>query len=183
MILGVTGTDGSGKGTVVDYLVREKGFTHYPARAIFIEEIERRGIENNRANMRLMGNYFRATHGDDFLIQYYLPKIAEAGDAKAAIESIRAVAEAETLKKNGGILVAVDANEHLRYKRVQQRRSSSDQVSFEEFKQQEALELDDPDPHGMQKRKVMEMADYTVTNDGTLEELHAQVDAVLEKIS
>ena len=41
MIIGITGTDGSGKGTVVDYLVEQKGFKHYSARAIFEEEIAR----------------------------------------------------------------------------------------------------------------------------------------------
>ncbi|PIR84672.1 hypothetical protein COU16_01375 [Candidatus Kaiserbacteria bacterium CG10_big_fil_rev_8_21_14_0_10_47_16] len=179
MILGITGTDGAGKGTVVEYLVQEKGFTHYSARAIFIEEIERRGIENNRANMRLMGNYFREQYGNDFLIQYYLPKIKEAGVINAAIESIRAVAEAETLKENGGVLIAVDADQKLRYERVQKRRSTTDQVSFEQFQAHEELEKNDPDPHGMQKQKVIDMADYVVTNDGTLEELHAQVDSVL----
>ena len=34
----------------------------------------------------------------------------------------------------------------------------------------------------MNIKKVMEMADYTITNNGTLEELHAQIDDVLKKI-
>jgi dephospho-CoA kinase len=33
MIIGITGTDGAGKGAVVDYLVAQKGFTHYSGRA------------------------------------------------------------------------------------------------------------------------------------------------------
>ncbi len=183
MLIGITGTDGSGKGTVVDYLISEKGFAHYSARAIYLEEIDRRGIEQSRANMRLIANEMREKHGDDFLITYYLKKIKEEGTENAIIESIRAFSEAVTLKSNGGILIAVDADQKLRYERVQERRSESDRVSFEEFVAHEAVELNDPDPHGMQKQKVIDMADYTILNNGTFEEFHAQIEAVYQKIT
>lgn len=182
MIIGITGTDGSGKGTVVDYLVVEKGFTHYSARAIWIEEINRRGIETTRANMRIVANEMRAEHGNDFLITYYFRKIYEEGTQNAIIESIRAVDEAITLKKNGGILIAVDADQKLRYERVKERRSESDTVSFEQFVAHEALESDDPDPHGMQKSKVIAMADYVITNNGTLGELHEKIETVFQQV-
>jgi dephospho-CoA kinase len=183
MLIGITGTDGSGKGTVVDYLISEKGFTHYSARAIYLEEIDRRGIEQSRANMRIVANDLRAEHGDDFLITYYLKKIKEEGTENAIIESIRAHSEAVTLKNSGGILIAVDADQKLRFERVQERRSESDRVSFEEFVAHEAIELNDPDPHGMQKQKVIDMADYTILNNGTFEEFHAQIEAVYQKIT
>jgi dephospho-CoA kinase len=71
MIIGITGTDGGGKGTVVDYLVREKGFVHCSARQLWNDEITKRGLEINRANMRLIANDLRAAHGDDFLLTEY----------------------------------------------------------------------------------------------------------------
>lgn len=182
MLIGVTGTDGAGKDTVVDYLVNLKGFTHYSARAIWIEEIERQGIENNRANMRNVANELRGKHGNDFLITYYLTKMADEQPANAAVESLRAIAEVKTLKANGGVLIAVDADQKLRYERIQERKSSSDQITFEEFVEHEKLEMDDPDPHGMQKAQVIAAADYTVMNNGALEELHAQIEGVLVDI-
>lgn len=182
MIIGITGTDGAGKGTVVEYLVKEKGFTHYSARAIWEEEFKKRDIESSRENMRAVANELRATYGNDFLIQYYLPKITESNIEKAIIESVRAIAEVETLKENGGILLAVDADPKVRYERIVERGSATDHVSFERFQELEAIEMDDPDPAGMQKAAVIKMADYTINNDGTLEELHAQIDRVLEQI-
>lgn len=182
MIIGITGTDGAGKGEVVRYLVEQKGFLHYSARALFIEEIERQGIENNRANMRLVANELRGKHGDDFLVAHYLKVIEEAGEPDAVIESIRALAEAETLKQEGGVLLAVDADQKLRYERIQKRASTSDQVSFEEFIAHEKLEMHDPDPHGMQKQAVMEAADLTIQNNGTLGELHAKIEKVLRTL-
>jgi dephospho-CoA kinase len=179
MILGITGTDGAGKGTVVEYLVDHHGYTHYSARAFILEEIRKQGLPDTRNQMRLTANELRKQHGNEFLIKVSLEKARADGVSNAVIESLRATAEAECLKAHGGILLAVDADQQLRYERVQARRSESDQVSFAEFQRHEELEKNDPDPHGMQKAKVMEMADYTVTNNGTVEELKQQVEQFL----
>ena len=181
MIIGITGTDGSGKGTVVDYLVKEKGFVHYSSRKLLLIEIEKAGIEASRNELRLMGNKMRALHGDDFIAKRAYELIAEAGVKNAVIESIRATAEAEYIKEHAGILLAIDADERVRYERVQLRRSVSDKVSFEQFVAHETLEKNDPYPHGMQKTKVMEMSDYTIFNDGSLDELHSQIENFLIK--
>ena len=182
MIIGITGTDGAGKGTVVDHLLEKGNFEHCSARALFVDEINRRSLPMSRNQMRLMANELRAKHGDDFLITEYKRRTGFLQEKNYLIESLRAVAEAKTLKELGGVLIAVDADQKIRYERVQQRRSESDHVTFEEFKNQEALEMNDPDPHGMQKAKVIEMADYVIQNNGVFDELLVQVDEVLKKI-
>lgn len=182
-MIGITGTDGAGKGVVVDYLVKEKGFAHYHARALLIEEIEKRGLPNDRPHMREVANDLRKTHGNDYIVKFFLERAEKTGDTKIVMDSLRALAEAELLKQSGGVLIAVDADQEIRFERVQKRRSESDKVSFEEFAQHEALEMNDPDPHGMQKEKVMKMADYTILNNGTLDDVYVQIDSILEKIS
>lgn len=179
MIIGITGTDGAGKGAVVEYLVNKKGYKHYWARALYVAEIERRGLEVNRANMRIVANALRAEYGDDYLVTKYMDQARETGDTNIVIESIRATKEAETLKKMGGILWAVDADQKLRYERIQARASESDRVSFDEFVSHEALEMNDPDPHGMNKAKCIAMADVTIMNNGTVAELDKEIEAAL----
>lgn len=183
MILGITGTDGAGKGAVVDYVVNEKGFTHYSASGIIMDELARRGMEGTRPNLRLVGNELRATHGPDYLIRRSLERAREAGDTNVVIESLRTPAEAATLRAAGGVLVAVDADQHIRYERVQARRSSKDQVSFEQFQAHEQMELNDPDPSGMKKQQVIAVADYVIMNNGTFEELRQEVERVFAKLS
>jgi dephospho-CoA kinase len=180
LLIGITGTDGAGKGTVVDYLVTHKGFVHYSARALLIEHLQARGEELSRTNMRLIANELRAMHGNDFLVTYYLERMAREKPERAIIESIRAVAEAETLKVHGGLLLAVDADQEIRYARVQARRSETDRVSFAQFVAHEALEANDPDPHGMQKPRVMAMADSTLMNDGTIAVLQERIEQFCE---
>ena len=180
MMIGITGTDGGGKGTVVEYLVEQKRFVYCSARALWVDEINKRGLEVNRANMRIVANDLRATHGDDFLITEYQRRTNFDSTKNYVIESIRATAEVATLKKYGGILWAVDADQHARYERIQLRASGTDKISFEEFVAHETLEMNDPDPHGMQKAKVIAMADHIFYNNGTPADLFAQVEKALE---
>ena len=182
MIIGVTGTDGGGKGTVVEYLVAQKGFAHGSARTLLVTEMERRGLEISRANMRITANSLRAEYGNDYLIQEYLRRQEKEGWGNLVIDSVRTLAEVETLKKYGGVLIAIDADQKTRFARIQSRASESDKVTFEEFVAQEELEMNDPDPNGMQKAKVIGVADYTIQNNGTLEELHQKTDHILGQI-
>jgi len=181
-IIGITGTDGAGKGVVVDYLIEQKKFSHHSARTLWVDEIEKRDEPVDREHMRLIANDLRRLHGNDYFIAESIRRAREADEKYVVLESLRALAEVETLKREGGVLLAVDADQRLRFERIQERASASDDISFDEFVAHEALEMNDPDPNGMQKAKVMEMADYTLLNEGTLEELHAQIEDVLRKI-
>ncbi len=182
MLIGITGTDGAGKGEVVEYLVKNKGFIHFSSRGYFTRVLEERGMPIDRAHMRLIANELRATYGDDHVIRVALSEVRMASRTKLIIESIRAVAEAEALKREGGVLFAVDADVQTRYERIVGRASDSDRVTFEEFVAHEALEMNDPDPHGMQKAKVMAIADYTILNDGLFTELGEAVEKALASV-
>ena len=182
MLIGITGTDGAGKGAVVNYLTKEKHFTHYSSRKLILEHIRANNLPTTRNQMRLTANQLRKKYGNAFVIEQSYKKAEKDGAVNVVIESLRAVAEGEYLKNNGGVLIAVDAAVNVRYKRVQNRRSESDAVTFTEFNEHEELEKNDPNPHGMQKAKVIEMAEYTITNNGTLEELYLQIENVLQKI-
>ncbi len=183
MIIGITGTDGAGKGEVVEYLVKRHDFIHCSARDLLTAEVKQRGLEASRDNLRLVANDLRRQHGHDFIVKTALKKIAADGIAKAVIESIRTTAEAETLKSNGGILVAVDADLKLRYERIKKRRLDSDHISLAEFKRQEALEMNDPDPNGMQKVVVMKIADHTIMNNSSYFALHEATERVLRQLT
>lgn len=179
LLLGITGTDGAGKGTVVDFLKEQKGFHVYSARALFSRELEARGLLQDRPHLRSMGNELRRVHGDDFFVSVSLAAAKKDSAERVILDSIRALAEVERLKKEGGILFAVDADQYIRFERIQERASPSDKIDFETFLRQEEYEMNDPDPHGMQKAAVMRAADFTFTNNTTREELYAQIKKAL----
>jgi dephospho-CoA kinase len=183
MIIGITGTDGAGKGLVVEYLVSQHGFTHYSARDFITIEIERLGLPVDRNQLRLTANALRAEFGDEVVVRKAYERAAAEGRDRVVIESLRAMAEVEYLKLREGVLLAIDADPQIRYTRIQGRKSATDQVTFEEFLAHENLESNDPDPHGMQKSKVMAAADYTIMNNGSHAELYIQVEAFMNKFA
>jgi len=180
MIIGITGTNGSGKGEVANYLVDKKGFNHYSTRALIIQEIQKRGLPVNRDTMNTVSTDMRKTLGGEVFHKIlYERAVRDGGDA--VIESVREVPGADFLKKHGAFLIAVDANQRERYDRSKKRGSSTDYIEFDTFKMQEEREMQDPDPLKQNVRKVMEMADAFIENNGTMGELHRKVDEALEK--
>jgi dephospho-CoA kinase len=180
MIIGITGTLGAGKGAAVEYLVGRKGFTHFWARAFFVEEIERRGLPVNRDTMTHVANELRATHGAEHFVKESLAKI-DNQQMDAVVESIRTVGEAEYLKKHGAVLWAIDADREVRYHRVVDRASETDKVTFEEFVAHEERELHNDDPTKQNIAKVMAMADHVFHSNGTKEELYVEVEEALKE--
>lgn len=180
MVIGITGTLGAGKGTAVERF-KEKGFNHYSARAFISQGIKRRGLPVNRDTLTKVGNDLRAVHGPAYVFNSLLAEAKKAG-GNAVIESLRTVGEVNTLKAAGGYLIAVDAAPKIRYERVVLRGSETDKISFEKFLSDEERESVSEDPGEQNLRKTVTMADFTIRNDGAIDELYKKVDEVLEKL-
>lgn len=179
-IIGITGTLGAGKGTIVEYLVSRYGFKHYSVRDFLTEEIVRRGLPVNRDSMRLVGDEFRAQHHPGWVIEQLYDR-AVKNNTDAVIESIRAIGEVEFLSSvsEDFLLLAVDAEPQLRYDRAFARKSATDDVTFEQFMEKERREMTSTDPARMHIAGCMERSEHILRNDGNLEALHREVDKVL----
>jgi dephospho-CoA kinase len=182
IIIGITGTLGAGKGTVVDYLCREKGFVHYSVRAFLLEEIRRRGLPENRDSMVLVANGLRKQHGPSYITdQLYIQAVNHGRNC--IIESIRTPGEITSLRAKGRFfLLAVDALQEERYRRILERQSETDRIAFGVFIANEAREMDSEDPNSQNLRACIGQADFLLFNDGTREALYARVEEVLDTI-
>jgi len=182
IIIGITGTLGAGKGTIVEYLTKKKGFEHYSVRAFLIEEIKKRNLAVNRDSMVSVANDLRARHSPGYIVEQLFERAAKSGK-NCIIESIRTSGEAEALKSKGNFyLFAVDAPASLRYERVQHRNSETDNVSIETFLENEKREMQSTDPNKQNISKCIEMADYLFENDSTIGKLQDKVNAVISHI-
>ncbi len=182
IIIGITGTIGAGKGTIVEYLAKEKDFSHFSVRGYLLKVIRNRKLEKNRDNMVAIANELRREHGNDYIVKQLYLQAKKAG-RNTIIESIRNVGEIDGLKELGDfILLAADAPPELRYKRIVCRKSETDTISFEEFLANEEREMQSDDPNAQNIRACMDRADYTLRNDKSFSDLHKQVEEILKKI-
>jgi len=181
MLIGITGTLGSGKGTIVDYLVKKRGFKHYSVRQFITSEIIRKKMIVNRDNMVKIANLLREKYGSSYIIRrLYKEAIKQGGNM--VIESIRNPNEAKFLKQKGAIIFSVDADPKLRYKRIKLRSNETDNVSFRQFMKQEKRELTSKLTSAINLNKVISMADYNFSNNGTKKKLYNKIEAVFKNI-
>ena len=179
MIIGLTGTLAAGKGSVSEFF-KERGFTHYSVSAYLTEEIKKRGMEVNRDSMVSMGNELREKYGASYIAE----QLYELGKKEnCIIESLRTPGEVEALKNRGEFyLISIDADPKLRYERIIRRKSEKDNVSFEEFLENERREMNSTDINKQNISKCIEMSDFKIINNGSIDELKRKVHEIYRKI-
>jgi dephospho-CoA kinase len=181
IIIGITGTIGAGKGVTVSYL-KKRGFKHYSVRGFLIEELRRRKLSVNRDTMTNLANKLRREHEPSYIIRRLYEKALMNGK-DCVIESVRATGEVEFLRSVGNfILLAVDSSLETRYKRIVKRNSALDHVTFEKFIFDDKREMNSDDPTKGNIAECIRMADFSLWNDGSFEDLYSQVDVVLKGI-
>jgi dephospho-CoA kinase len=183
IIIGITGTLGAGKGTVVQYLVNEMGFVHFSVRGYITQEIIKRGLEVDRNSMTDVANDLRLKHSPSYIVDRLYEDAAQTGN-DCVIESIRTPGEIESLRRKGKFfLFAVDAPVKVRFDRIRKRASETDDVDFQTFVLNETREMTSDDPHKQNLKKCIEMADFVFNNSDAISDLEKQVAAAIHSIS
>ncbi len=178
MIIGIAGTLGAGKGTVVAYLT-SKGFAHYSSSTILGQILTERGIESTRENLSELANELMRQYEGGIL--HYSHELAKKNaDTQYILESLHRVSEGEYIKKIGGVILGVDADVRVRYERTQARQEGKkDEVTYEEFLADSAREDEGKTGSGPNIKAVIKMADYVIENNTTIADLHTSIDDFL----
>ena len=183
IVFGLTGKNASGKGTVAEIL-KKKNFTYHSLSDSLRDELESLKKEETRENLIDIGNELREKGGPGVLAYKLMPKLNSENNH--IVDSIRNPLEVISLRKETLLrkffLISVDANSKLRYDRLCSRGRIGDTDSWEKFVEQEKKEENNDDPNKQQLSRTMEMADYSIDNSGTLEELEAQVNRIISSL-
>jgi dephospho-CoA kinase len=181
MIIGLTGTSGSGKGTVAEYL-KQKGFSYYSCSDYLRQQLREKGIEITIPHLVELGNEIRSQYGNGEIAKRLLEQIVSEKKENAVVDSLRHPDEIKALKKSKGfIVIGVDAPVKLRYARVQERKKPEDRLTLEQFKQEENKQM-----HGTGSSpnlsECLKMSDYLIINDSTKEYFYRKIEEVLGRI-
>lgn len=181
MIIGLTGTKASGKG-IVSEILKEKGFVYSSTSDRVREEAIERGNQNYTIkDLQDIGNELREGLGLGILAKKTLEKLRGVKDI--VIDGIRNPGEIEELKKQNAVIIAVDAPQKQRFERLIKRARFSDPKNWDDFIRMEQRDTGIGEANsGQQTSKCMEIADFRVINNGTLEELKTKIEYLLLKI-
>jgi dephospho-CoA kinase len=179
IIIGLTGHPSSGKDTAAEFIA-SKGFAHISCGDLLREEMKKRNLPIDRPSIRKFAAEERKKRGS-----FYPVDIAcEQVKGNTVITGFRNVAEADYTKnffKDNFTLVALEAPLHSRYERTISRDRVGDNISFEEFQEQEEAERNN-DPESHEVDNVIAKANYIIENSGIRAELYRKLDSLLEKI-
>jgi dCMP deaminase len=178
MILGVSGLNGSGKGEVVRFL-EERSFYPLSLSDVIRQELARQGVEETRERMIEAGRALRWAEGEGALAIRLADQLAS--DRNYVIDSVRHPAEVEQLRQRTSRfkLVWVEAPDAVRIERIRARSRSGDPTTLEELLELEGRELGSDDPAAQQLLAVEALADFRVSNAGSIEELRQSMHQIL----
>jgi dephospho-CoA kinase len=173
-LIGLTGTNGSGKGEAASFF-KSHGYAYFSLSDIIRNELNQEGRETTRDNLIQKGNEMREKHGANILASLVMDRIT----GESVIDSIRNPSEVEYLRtQEHFILLAIDAPVEIRYTRVRERGRNESAASLQEFIAKEQEEMTQNEK-GQQLEECMSMADFRVTNEGSLENFYKKLEKFL----
>ena len=174
-VTALVGMPGSGKSEVAR-VFQKHGYVRIRFGDITDEEVRKRGLNLDEGNERLVREDLRKKHGMAAYAILNLTRIEAAlQKSNVVIDGLYSWEEYKYLKdKLGGSLqiVAVWSPPEARYKRLRIR-------SVRPLSAGQARERDYAEVENVNKGGPIAMADYTITNNGTLESLVGQANNII----
>jgi dephospho-CoA kinase len=172
-IIGISGSNGSGKDTVGHILADQFGYYFISVTDLLRAEARKRGEPVEREVLRTISAEWRREQGLGVLIDKAVEYFKEqSGDYKGlAIASLRNPGEADRVHELGGIVLWLDADPRVRYDRIQANaaardRAEEDNKTFEQFVAEEQAEMHTSgDVATLDMSAVKDRADVTIVNE------------------
>lgn len=184
LIFGIAGTFASGQDSVGKYLAEKHGFLYASTSDLVREEARKRYGSVERPVLVRTATELRKEQGGGVLAELALQKFNNDSYPGVAITGVRSLGEAKAVKQAGGIIFFCDAPIEVRYERMKARgRDAEVNVTLEEFKQREEIEAKAGDTDAdFNREAIRRLADYHISNEGTLDEFHAKIEDLLTKV-
>lgn len=187
-IIGVAGTNGSGKDTVGHILAAKHNYLFISVTELLRAECRRRGLAVERENLRMISAEWRREEGLGVLCERSIAEYEKVKDKYSGVvmASLRNPGEADSVHQHGGVVLWIDADPKVRYDRIQANavtrgRAEEDNKSFEQFLAEEEAEMHaSGDEATLDMAGVKAKADIFLENTGTdLAALQADIEQAL----
>lgn len=180
LIITLVGMTGAGKSECTDYL-KQKSYPTLYFGGITVNETKRRGLEINETNEKVVREELRAAEGKEVMAKRIADEIehlANAGQKRIVADGLYSWSEYKFFKErfgNNAVIIAVTAPRHVRHERLAHR-------SVRPFSDEEATRREYNEIEFIEKGGPIANADFTIVNDGSLEDLHKKLDILLREV-
>ncbi len=179
-VIAVVGMCGSGKSVVADMLSkRGLGFLRFGQ--LTLDIVREKGLEPTEENERPIREGLRKEHGMAAFAILNIPKIDRLLEkGSVVVDGLYSWEEYLEMKRKYGsdfITLAVYASPATRYSRLSARKFDSSKDKEMRFRPQtpeQSRSRDHAEIENMSKAGPIAMADYTIVNEGSMEDLEAQ---------
>jgi dephospho-CoA kinase len=177
--IALVGMAGSGK-TICAKHLESRGFYQFRFGSIVTDEVTRRGLPINPDNERTVREEFRAHEGMDAIAKRALPHLQTALQSHTSIiiDGLYSFSEYKTLRPILGddmVIIAIFSPRQLRYGRLANRPDRP--LTAHEAEMRDYAEIEN-----IEKGGPIAIADYTLMNDGTADDLLARLDDLLNHL-
>ncbi len=165
IIIGLTGSFGSGCGTLRNTLEKRFQFRSFKLSEEVKEEAKRQKLNHkDRDTLQSIGNSLREENGSNYLANKAIQKADEAGQDKIVFHGIRNVGEIREFRKSPNFyLVAVDCSRDTRWKRLKDGEIYKGNEAI--FDKHDARDKDEDLWYGQQVLKCVEESDILFINE------------------
>ncbi len=177
IVLGLAGEMASGKGTVSEHLAKTCNTSQHRFSTMLRDVLDRLHLEQSRDNLQHLSTMIRKTYGEDTLARVMAEDVKNDDSEVVVVDGVRRLDDIKYLKELPEFkLVYIDVDLATRYERIIQRDENIDDQgkTFEQFVEESKSEAE------LQIAGLKEFADIVIDNNGTVDELHAQVDKMIE---
>ncbi len=179
IIFGLVGGLASGKEETKKYLVNKYNAQDCRFSTSLRDVLNRVTIPVTRENLQKISTVLRANFGEDLLAKAIANDASKLDSDIVVIDGVRRPTDIEHLNELPNFfLIKIDADPKIRYERsvLRNENEGDSKKTFEEFMNDHNSEADSLIP------VVMEQAKYSINNNGTFEELHKQIDDLVNKL-
>jgi len=177
-VVSIVGMAGAGKSEVAR-LFEESGFIRIRFGDITDEEIKKRGLELNETNERYIREFLREEYGMAAYAKLNLPRIDEVSKySDVVVDGLYSWEEYVFLKTyygEGFYVVAVWASPKTRHERLMRRPERP--LTLEE-----AISRDEEEIENTNKGGPIAMADFTIINESSLENLRKEARRIISRL-
>ncbi|OGF28276.1 hypothetical protein A2477_00440 [Candidatus Falkowbacteria bacterium RIFOXYC2_FULL_47_12] len=179
IIIGFVGEIASGKDTAVMYLVKKYHASQYKFSGILRDILNRLYLELSRENLQKISQVLRENFSQDILSKVIASDVQADNNAIVIVNGIRRASDIVYLRELPNFhIIHITADMRTRYERLVQRGENSDDKTktFEQFQKDHKAEAE------LEIATIAKRASHMIDNNGNFEDLHTQLDALVEKV-